>query len=319
MPTLVNTTGLPHLGRIVQRELLSVALPGAIVLIEIWLLVASRADIHRHGGFLHYASSETSSVNTGVLVIAILVGAISAYGIGLVLRMAIWRLFELLFRRQEPPDAREIIELLMIDFGEDQVDQVLGLHKPLEHLRRTSPSAARRSRLKVSRLVTQPDEFLSYCKSWLRLHQPELGVDHLEAQINFLVTLTPPLLISAFVIARHTSWSALVVSLPATALVAWCFVHLSWIRRTWEPIDSVRYFFLAQWFDEAGRKAPPPSKVRTGSRTGAPQGTRAAALKNAAQRPRRRTLASPIPVEPASATSDRAPLKTPSRSSKKVR
>ena len=103
MPTLLGTTGLPHLGRIGQRELLSVALPGALSSWRSRLLVASPADVHRHGGFLKYASSETSRVNTGVLIIAILLGAISAYGVGLVLRMYIWRLFEHLPRGQKLP------------------------------------------------------------------------------------------------------------------------------------------------------------------------------------------------------------------------
>jgi hypothetical protein len=260
MPSLqMNTTGLPHLGRIVQRELLSVVLPGVLVLIEIWLLVASPADIHDNGGYLKYASGQTSHVNPGVLVIAILLGAISAYGVGLVLRMLTWRLFEHVPGHQDIPRGPEILKLLKSDFGDKQVKKVLALHESLRlALYADSPSATRRSKRKVGKqiddLVPARDEFMSYCKSWLRLHQPGLGVDHLEAQINFLVTLTPPLLLGPFVVYRHhTSWWCLAVSRLVAGGVAWAFVSLSWIRRTWEPIDAVRYFFLAHWFDEAKR------------------------------------------------------------------
>jgi hypothetical protein len=224
IPTRLVPTGLGGYG---QRELVSLVIPGTLVLIEIWLFVYAPS-----GDYLKRASHQIEGASDWILAAALFVGALAAYTLGLLGRMLAWFAFERL-RKTRFPSGAEVRRRFVDEHGAEPVERALAGHDALRH----------------ALAGTTHDAFFQYAKLWLRQNRPQLAVEQHEAEINFLVSIQVPLLLAVAVAWRHGAIPGVVALLVAPALMV--FLGRKALGRSRdETFDVMRNFLFAQWYAE---------------------------------------------------------------------
>jgi hypothetical protein len=242
---MIPTRLLPtRLGGFGQRELLSAVVPGTLVLIELWLWFTAEGG-DRQGGYLKVASNQITGVSDWILAIALLVGVLAAYPLGLLVRRAAWLPFDPFLGRTRFPSGPKVRERFETEYGAAPVQRILDEHEALRHALEG----------------TARDPFFHYAKLWLRQNQPQLAVEHHEAEINFLVAIQVPLVLASFVVWRHAGFEAFAVTLVVAAVFVWFLRRTARMRSLDETFDVMRNFLLAQWYaeSEAALRRPPPA------------------------------------------------------------
>jgi len=242
IPTRLAPRGLGDYG---QRELVSVVIPGTLILIEVWLLLFSPEKVDRAGGYLKLASDQIGGANDWILTAALLLVALAAYTVGLLARMLAWFLFNL-YRKTRFPSGITVRQRFVDEHGEPAVARALAAHDALRHALQGQ----------------EHDAFFQYAKLWLRQTRPQLAVEHHESEINFLVAIEGPLLGAAFVAWRQAGW---IWSLPALATACslmFLLFRKGLARSKDETFDVMRNFLFAQWYAEAAPRQASSSARR---------------------------------------------------------
>lgn len=213
-------------------QLTSVLLPGLIILAELWLLL-SRNSLSEGESVLRLATRQTEGASVGVLVIAVLLALCVAYAIGLLARELSWFASERLLKFQ-PVDLANFRREFQDAYGPEGAWVVAKLVEDT----------------KLGKDPTHHRQWVrEYCKLWLRIHQPALAIDHMEAGINLLVALFAPLALGVWV---AISWLGLaiggVILASALLICALGVIPLANHMRRHETWTAIRNFVLAQWF-----------------------------------------------------------------------
>jgi hypothetical protein len=238
--------------------------PGFILLVEILLLWAPLEAVktpHDAFAYLTRGTVDLGFVGAVVLVVVIGFGSFIA-GRGcraLLLRISTrWGSIYTVSRS-------DIWEWLIRGYGEEAVSSVLRRH-PIWHLVRppynteVGSGEARNFGLDHhfpldNEQVALREHIFLYCKGWLRLNEPRLSVDYIEAEIYAFLSLVIPLLLGdmlalRWAIAAQDRLFALSIWIVATILIGLASRSIwraaNW-RRRHEPGTALYNFLLAHW------------------------------------------------------------------------
>lgn len=201
-----------------------------ILLVEFvfWLLPAERRQSLSE--LLRYLSSQVDHIATPIAIAFYGLVLFVAYVLGFAMRQTVWRL--MLWISSEP-EWEELYNYMCKNFRRESVDEVLAAHPALLRDDGLSGGAARQ-----------------YCKTWLRMREPRLGVDHLEAEVNILFAYISPLVMAPFIVlwpleSRIAYW--IFAPLAAVAVGGALALMGRRLRDVVEPHDTMMNFFIAQW------------------------------------------------------------------------
>jgi hypothetical protein len=240
--------GVSDLGTFARIQAVGVVAPGALLLLE-------ASTIFRADGNTVLAEGIRAShgVSATILILGVIVLLLAAYVVGLFCRTLAWRLiFTPLFLNK----ARRVEELVESDrglsrnFGAQVIDGILAGHPALDHALRLGRGDDNDASIDVRDSAYGAS--MRYCKYWLRARSPELTIDQIELEINFLVGISAVCCLAPTAIAAAYGWPwfAWGYTLAACLLVGCVFAV--WIlrrasRRRYEEIeDALGNFFVAQ-------------------------------------------------------------------------
>jgi hypothetical protein len=252
-----------QIGHLARLQLLGVFSTGVLVLTEAWLLL--RAGDIREDGVLQVASGQLEGLNSRVLWPATLILLIVAYVVGWLLRqVTVW----IMEKSRLPGHHRDWDRLLRIYLGygspfpEAALDGLIEVSSGGEPGpgREDEPWSQERALQRLASVLGSPDgregatRLLVYSKLWLRVRQPLLAVEHIEAEITFLRGLLPPAVLGIAVLVRillpgprGPAWAAMagLALFVITVLVYWLIESLQAV----EPLEAARNYLLANAYD----------------------------------------------------------------------
>ncbi|MGH2556187.1 MAG: hypothetical protein ACRDHO_10775 [Actinomycetota bacterium] len=266
-----------QIGHLARLQLLGVFVPGILILFEVWLL-RNAGDI-REDGVLQVASHQLERVNSRVLWPAILILLIAAYVVGLLLRqltvwimdtslprrLAAWMRTTPLRRLVPPRDWNSLVSTYLgygAPFPQAALDRLLEVSSggQSDLGGEEEPWNQGRALHRLADTLGGPNgregalRLLVYSKYWLRVRQPLLAVEHLEAEITFLRGLLAPALLGIAVLALMLipgplgpAWASVagVVLFVATIFI---FRQIERLRAV-EPLDAARNCLLAEAYE----------------------------------------------------------------------
>ncbi len=244
-----------EIGSFIRKDLLSVFLPGFVILVELWVI----ADYPR--------AVEGLPSNTWVEAIVVVY---FSYVAGFCARQVTFLLAErklmTLFRIHRSEDAKQgrpfgtlswgdrfynrdafdhNYDLLAATFSKDLVDKILDKHPFASQIRTNGQRSAR------SPEEPEPADYreiFHYCKLWLRANDPVLATDAMEIEFNLQLSIVIPLLLLPWALWRGIGGVLLPTS---TAVVAVLCTMIMYRRgnhvRHAEVFDVLRNLLIASW------------------------------------------------------------------------
>jgi len=248
----------PRLGFTARLQIANVVLPGALLLLEVWVLANGGHNV------LKTASKPTEGVTNWVLALAAVAILLLIIFVGIFGRSMAWNLFErrakaaprrwrshALARVVGPiarrdgsgaPDVDEALRQIRAGYGPDAVNMVVEKNTRVAEMFQVGDVSATRS----------------YVKGWLQTRAPALSIEDHQIEISFLVAAVWPIGLAPWVGFRLFGWPWQdqpgwnVATVFAAILLGFLFVRADFrratTRRTEELEDGIRNYFLAHWF-----------------------------------------------------------------------
>ena len=165
---------LDTLGTHWSREALTVPGAGLVTLVEAAVLVAPS----------HLARLATADLNAAAIVLAVVSAVAGATIVGYVGRSLLWVVADAVRGGWTPAKDEALVAHLQDRFADGDLRRILA---PVLH--DEEPMRLRRGHW-------------PFCKFWLRVHRPQLGVDDLETDINISYALVVPTLLAGPAVLR---------------------------------------------------------------------------------------------------------------------
>ena len=254
------------------RSVSSVLVPGFLLVGEMFFIVGSN-DVTSALRLLKEVES-TSSLTGGAAVLMLLFALTLSYGVGTVSRALLFARFN----RKNYDSVAQELEKLERAYGGPAVASAFRGHQSIQSIVAPRTLATVKSRSGnppegPAQEAETPDrvvDLFHYCKLWLRVNHPLLGIDHKELEVNVLFALIAPFMLGALLLVRYAidlNWAQGVrfappgQSLPELGLAAVLVFLASGLLRQGrreqkhERSDALRNFALANWFESVGSPA----------------------------------------------------------------
>ncbi len=262
------------LGFYVTKEIASVLLPGVVVLTELTVLAAKVAQVD-----IGSLWKSLGSITGAGLVLLVILGVSGAYVIGYLTRelgfMTLLMTDKLLDRF---PTRRRTVSpsdwvLVRRFFGDRFTDDLVTLHPVLRHLDRELNERESQPDVAVPPVqgsgvrkgdVTHSTTVFTYNKNWLRQYAPLLGIEHMEIEVNILLSTLSPvgLLAGNILVASNVPLWLKIAFVPITGLICYAILKSAIRVKRAEPWAAL----LHLGFDMAMRTAQSmyPTAITTG-------------------------------------------------------
>jgi uncharacterized membrane protein len=238
----------------VVKDLLSVLVPGIVVLGELWFLAASYGGVTNSASFVDAADS-FSTVESILLSLVALSGA---YVTGFLCRE--FAFLGLGLSRTTATTHQILQQIQMLD-PRDPADEEGHRDEPLvTEIERVHP-VLRAARQPLTQEAPVSEQLLlfggharsrggpidyaifSYCKLWLRTQAPPLSVDHTEIELNVLAASVMPTLLVGFIAIispGKADWALRVGIVTLVLAAVWMLVRAAINLRQRERFEAVR-------------------------------------------------------------------------------
>ena len=232
------------------RSVAALLLTGFLIVLGVAALAAEPSALASAQTFTDYYIPEGPSAPGLVSIAAVVLGASLIAG---QVAQFIPNLLLSWVMKRWGVSAHETRCALIEAYGEESVESALDVHQPLKRsLQQREPATGGDRR----RWIDTPDgDMFWYAKHWLRVVQPQLSVDYMQAEIFFLASAPAPLLLGAVVVWRlgdvnDASPASVIPVIGALCAAVVIVIIEAWRRKKAEGCEAVRSLFLATWINQ---------------------------------------------------------------------
>jgi hypothetical protein len=248
-------TLIGSLGTYARLVVVGVWFPGFLIFCELSYIFLQSSGPSKQGPFEPFAYAAErikefdSSIVSTLVVIFILASSIA---LGYVARDIAFAISDFWLRHNFPP-ARTIKKLfgqISLVYGGNEVDAIA---------RNYNVFRIAYGELDVSLLPRSPESYVrEFCKKWLSVRAPSLNTEGLEIEINMVIGLVLPIVLSSVVFLVTMKLALAIVFAISSVLAATFMMYRITFARNLETEEAIVNFLFAHWVPLP--QAEPPSE-----------------------------------------------------------